>query len=156
MPRRSLLARSRRSRSSRCPIRREQVEFLSRYDFHLSAAGLGSDDHARFMWDTHWGGDFDLVDYVNGRLSFLVDYQAVLGNEFRPFDPNQGNYTLEVSGSVRLGRTELVGVLPPRLAAPERSAEASAIAMNVLEGARAAPIRRPATRRSMSAPTSAA
>lgn len=87
------------------------TQFLSRYDFHMDAGFLGSDDHARFMWDTRWGGDFDLVDYVAGRLSFIVDYQAVLGNEFGPFDPNQGNYTLEVSGSKRFGQTELAGVL---------------------------------------------
>jgi hypothetical protein len=84
--------------------------FMSRYDFHLSAAALGTDD-ARFSWDTHWGGDFDFIDYVNGRLSFFADYQAMLGEEFRPFDPIQGNYTLAVSGSVRLGPTELAGVL---------------------------------------------
>jgi hypothetical protein len=86
------------------------ASFMSRYDFHLSAAALGSDDK-RFTWDTHWGGDFDFVDYVNGRLSFFANYQAMLGEEFRPFDPVQGNYSLAVSGSVRLGLTELAGVV---------------------------------------------
>jgi hypothetical protein len=85
-------------------------QFLPRYDFHLEAEGLTSGDE-RFMWDTHWGGDFDFIDYVRGRLSFLADYQAVLGGEFQPFDPNQGNYTLEVSGSYRFGELELAGVL---------------------------------------------
>jgi hypothetical protein len=84
-------------------------EFLSRFDFHLSAAGLGSDDD-RFSWDTRWGGDFDFVDYVRGRLSFLADYQAMLGREIRAFDPYQSNYTLAVSSSLRAGRTELAGV----------------------------------------------
>jgi hypothetical protein len=111
----------------------QQVEFMSRYDFHLSAAGLGSDDHARFMWDTHWGGDFDLVDYVKGRLSFLVDYQAVLGNEFRPFDPNQGNYTLEFSGSGRLGKTEFVGAFHHVSRHLSDRPKRQAIAMNVAE-----------------------
>jgi hypothetical protein len=89
----------------------DRVEFLSRYDFHLAAAVLAdnSDDH-RFSWDTHWGGGIDLVDYVAGRLSMYADYQAVLGNEYRPFDPNQGNYTLAVAGSARAGRTEIAGV----------------------------------------------
>jgi hypothetical protein len=111
----------------------QQVEFLSRYDFHLSGAGLGSDDHTRFMWDTHWGGDFDLVDYVKGRLSFLVDYQAILGNEYRPFDPNQGNYTLEFSGSGRLGRTEFVGAFHHVSRHLSDRPKRQAIAMNVLE-----------------------
>lgn len=84
-------------------------EFMARYDFHLSAVGLVNDDD-RFTWDTHWGGDVDLVDYVVGRAKVLVDYEALLGSEFRAFDPNQGNYTLEVSGSGRVKGTELAGV----------------------------------------------
>jgi hypothetical protein len=90
-------------------------EFFSRYDFHMNAAGLiGSqtppivDDH--FAWDAHFGGSFDLVDYVGGRAGVVLDYEAVLGSEFRPFDPNQGNYILEGSLSKRLGgASEIVG-----------------------------------------------
>jgi hypothetical protein len=83
-------------------------DFLTRYDFHLSAAALRIDD-PRFTWDTHFGGDLDVFDYVTGRLSMLVDYEAVLGSQIRPFDPNQGNYTLEASASVRAGQTEIAG-----------------------------------------------
>jgi hypothetical protein len=108
-------------------------QFMARYDFHLAAGYLRSDDPTFFMWDTHWGGDFDLVDYVSGRFGFLADYQAILGDQLRPFDPNQGNYTLEFSGSQRLGRTELAGVfhhvsrhLSDRLKQP-------AVAMNAVE-----------------------
>ena len=85
-------------------------QFLSRYDFHLAAAYLGSGDHDRFLWDTHWGGDFDFIDYVVGRFGFLVDYQAVLGHEYRAFDPNQSSYTLEFSSSARFGRNEIAAV----------------------------------------------
>jgi hypothetical protein len=83
--------------------------FMTRYDFHLSAASLAINDQ-RFSWDTHFGGEVDVVDYVVGRASVVVDYEAVLGDQFRAFDPNQGVYTLETSGSVRIGGTELVGV----------------------------------------------
>ena len=86
------------------------TDFMTRFDFHMMAAGLSSED-PRFSWDTRWGGDFDFLDYVKGRLSFLADYEAVLGKENRLFDPNQGNYTLEVSGSARIKQFELVGVL---------------------------------------------
>jgi hypothetical protein len=86
------------------------ADFFPRYDFHLSAASLSGGDQ-RFAWDTHFGGDFDLIDYVNGRVTALVDYEAVLGTEFRQFDPNQGNYTLEAAASVRVGATEIAGVL---------------------------------------------
>jgi hypothetical protein len=84
-------------------------QFLSRFDFFMWANALGSDDR-RFTWDTHWVGDFDFIDYVHGRLSFLADYQALLGEEFRPFDPYQSNYYLAVSGSVRRGANEFAFV----------------------------------------------
>src|SRR5260370_41684499 len=85
-------------------------EFISRYDFHLAASGLAISD-PRFSWDSHFGGSLDVVDYVAGRAGIYVDYEAVLGDQFRIFDPNQGNYTLEASGSARLGpSTELVGI----------------------------------------------
>jgi hypothetical protein len=84
--------------------------FMSRFDFRMWAAALAKDD-PRFKWDTHWAGDFDLVDYVAGRATFVADYQALLGNEFRPFDPYQSNYLLEAAGSVRLRKVEVFAVL---------------------------------------------
>jgi hypothetical protein len=105
-------------------------DFLPRMSGRLSAAYLSYDDE-RFTWDTHWVGDFDLVSYPKGRATFLADYQALLGSEFRPFDPYQSNYLLEASGSVFVGRTEIVAVLnhisrhlgdrPKRLAVAENS-----------------------------------
>lgn len=108
----------------------DHAEFFSRFDFTMSAASLGANDN-RFTWDTHWRGDFDLVDYKYGRATFVGDYQALLGNEFRPFDPYQSNYLLEASGSIRIKRIEIAGVLnhvsrhlgdrPKRLAVAENS-----------------------------------
>jgi len=86
------------------------IEFLPRYDFQLSASALASGD-IRYSWDTHFGGQFDVVDYLYGRLGVRADYEAVLGNELRIFDPNQGNYVLEGNASVRAGDgTEVVFV----------------------------------------------
>jgi hypothetical protein len=86
-------------------------ELLSRYDFHMSIYQLyGEEDpDQRYSWDSHFGGSFDLVDYVYGRVSVLVDYEAVMGHEYRPFDLNQGNYTLEASLSGRVRTIELAG-----------------------------------------------
>ena len=81
-------------------------EFMPRYDFHLSADSLRDQD-VRFTWDTHFGGNLDLVDYVHGRATVLMDYEAVLGNEYRLFDPNQSSYTLEAASSARIGGTEV-------------------------------------------------
>jgi len=49
-------------------------EFLDHYNFHLSADALSSGDE-RFSWQTHFGGDLDLVDYVPGRED---DTRAIL------------------------------------------------------------------------------
>lgn len=84
-------------------------QFFSRYDFRLSAAALSVDD-PRFSWDIYFGGDIDVFDYVVGRTSTIIDYETVLGSEFRAFDPNQANYILEVSSSYRIGKTEVAGV----------------------------------------------
>jgi hypothetical protein len=76
------------------------VEFLPRYSFHLNAEHLSSDD-PRFVWDTNFGGAIDFVDYGAGRVTFVANYQAILGEQFRSFDPNQGNYVLAALASAR-------------------------------------------------------
>ena len=81
-------------------------QFMSRYDFHLSADAFASEDE-RFKWRARFGGDFDLVDYVRGRATFLVDLENILGSERRPFDPNQANYTLEAATSARTRHAEI-------------------------------------------------
>jgi hypothetical protein len=83
--------------------------FFPRYNVQLAANSLSGGD-PRFTWDAHFGGNADLVDYVKGRLSVTADYEAVLGSEFRAFDPNQGNYILETSASTWAGDTEIAGV----------------------------------------------
>ena len=88
---------------------REASTFLSRFAFHVGLEHLSSDD-PRFVWDAHWGGELDFIDYGRGALTFLATYQTILGDEFREFDPNQGNYTLGGSGSVRAGAVEVAGV----------------------------------------------
>jgi hypothetical protein len=86
-----------------------RVELLSRSAFHLSAEHLSGDD-VMFVWDTNFGGWLDVIDYRNGRATFVANYQAILGDEFRHFDPNQGNYILSGSTSVRTTHAEVAGV----------------------------------------------
>jgi hypothetical protein len=94
-------------------------EFMSRYDFHLSIANLITSTPTppppvpdeRFSWDSHFGGSFDFADLVVARFGVLVDYEAVMGSEYRPFDPNQGSYTMEGFISGRLGDdAEVAGI----------------------------------------------
>lgn len=107
--------------------------FMSRADFHLAAAAISTDD-PRFKWDTHFGGDLDVVDYGAGRIRTVIDYQAVLGNEYRPFDPNQGNYILEPSASVRIAGWELAGVFHHESRHLSDRPKRFAVAWNTLEG----------------------
>jgi len=93
------------------------VEFFSRFDFHMSVESLSppKDTPAeqadeRFSWDTHFGGSFDLVDLVFVRAGAVVDFEAVEGSEYRPFDPNQGNYTLEAFVSARVATSEVAAI----------------------------------------------
>ena len=84
--------------------------FFPRFDFHLGADHLSNPD-PRFVWDTNFGGDMDFVDYGRGRTTFLANYEAVLGNQLRRFDPNQGDYTLELSSSLRAHGFEIAALL---------------------------------------------
>jgi hypothetical protein len=108
-------------------------DFLTRYAFHLSANALAIDD-PRFTWDVHFGGELDLVDYVKGRITGVADYEAILGNEFRAFDPNQSYYLLEVSSSYRIGRVEVAGLFHHVSRHLGDRAKRESIAWNVLGG----------------------
>ncbi len=94
-------------------------EFLTRYDFHLTIASLMPSTPTpappvadeRFSWDSRFGGSFDFADLVVARLGVTVDYQAVMGSEYRPFDPNQASYLLEGFVSARVAPdTEVAGI----------------------------------------------
>lgn len=93
-------------------------EFLSRFDFHLNVDSLSPPKNTpeeiadqRFSWDTHFGGSFDVVDLVAVRAGASIDFEAVEGSEYRPFDPNQGNYTLEGFVMARAGTHTEAGVI---------------------------------------------
>jgi len=68
---------------------------------------LSGDNGKEYRWDAHYGGAVDVLGYPKGRLTFVGDYEAVLGSELRPFDPNQGNYILEPAVSCFIGDDEV-------------------------------------------------
>ena len=112
----------------------EHFEFFSRYDFQLEANLLSNDNPDQFRWDTHFGGEFDIFNYVKGRVTVVTDYEAVLGSELRPFDPNQGIYTLEPSASWFVGRHEIAFVFHHVSRHLGDRAKKYSIAFNVVEG----------------------
>ena len=87
----------------------QKIELLSRFAFRVGLEHMSSDER-RYVWDANFGGELDIVDYGRGRGTFTANYETILGNEFRAFDPNQGNYTLEGAVSARQSGAEVAGV----------------------------------------------
>ena len=85
------------------------VVWLPNYKFHLNMAHL-SDDSPRYNWDANYGGELGIIAVGRTQLSFVANYQAVLGEEFHPFDPNQGNYTIDGVLSTRVRGFYVAGV----------------------------------------------
>ena len=112
----------------------EHFGFLSRYDFQLEANVLSGDDGKQYRWDTHFGGEFDVINYVKGRVTVVTDYEAVLGSELRPFDPNQGNYILEPAMSWFVGKNEVSFVFHHVSRHLSDRLKTYSVAMNILEG----------------------
>jgi hypothetical protein len=86
------------------------VEFFSRFDSAISMERFSAAEDERFVWSGNIGVDVDVMDYGFGRTAIVANYEVVMGREFRPFDPNQGNYILETSTSARTGAFELAAV----------------------------------------------
>jgi hypothetical protein len=96
---------------SASPVVTTSRGFLTRYAFHLNASSIAAgSNEGEFTWDADLGGELDLLDFGRGRITFLANYETILGHELRYFDPQQSNYTLDLSGSVRVGRDELTAV----------------------------------------------
>jgi hypothetical protein len=85
------------------------IQFLPRYTFQMTAEHLSGDDPQR-IWEANYGGQLDLIDYGAGRLTFTANYEVILGEEIRIFDPNQSTYLLEMSASRRVLGAEFAGV----------------------------------------------
>ena len=90
-------------------LAQQPVQFVPRYDFHMGAEHL-SGDNPRYVWDADFGGAMDVVDYGLGRFTFWANYNVVMGEQLRMFDPNSGNYILAGSTSARLPGVEVAGV----------------------------------------------
>lgn len=76
--------------------------FLTSYRFHLNALRLGP-DREPFVWDTDFGGDLDVFDLQHVRGNVLVNFESIFGRQIRAIDPNQVNYTADLSTWWRTG-----------------------------------------------------
>lgn len=97
---------------SASPVAAQQggVEFMPRTKFFMDASHLSSDEQ-RFRWSANLSGEIDLLGWNHrGRATFFANYEVVLGDQLRRFDPNQGNYTLDGMVMQGLGPVD-VGVV---------------------------------------------
>ena len=78
------------------------VVFLPDFDFHMDAQHLRSGSE-QFTWDANFGGELDLFRWNGGEATFEANYEVVMGDERRHFDPHSGNYTLAGLASGRIG-----------------------------------------------------
>jgi hypothetical protein len=92
------------------PAPAADVEFLPDFNFRFALEKLSGSD-PRFVWDSHWGGELDLLRLHGVRFVMVADYEAVLGREYQPFDPNQGNYTLGGFVARKVGGVEVAAVM---------------------------------------------
>ena len=79
--------------------------FLTSYTFHLTASRLLSSDES-YVWDTDFGGDMDVFDLQHVRGNVLLNFEGIVGEEIRAVDPNQGNYTIDLSMWWRTGGSD--------------------------------------------------
>ena len=79
--------------------------FLTSYRYHLNASRLMSENES-FGWDTDFGGDLDVFDLKYFRGNVLLNFESIVGEQIRAIDPNQGNYTADLSAWWRTGALE--------------------------------------------------
>ena len=90
------------------PTAPREYGFLTAFRTAIDIRHLnGVDADSRFNWDADISIDVDVVDAGIFRGNFFVNVETIVGNEFRGVDPNQNNYTADISVFVRLPRGEL-------------------------------------------------
>ena len=67
----------------------------------------GADADTRFNWDADLSIDVDVVDAGYFRGNLFINIETIIGNEFRAVDPNQNNYTADISVFIRLPKGAL-------------------------------------------------
>lgn len=79
------------------------VDFFPESNFFVNAEHL-STDSIHYKWRADFHGEADIVHWAHGgRFTFQGNYEAVLGNFYRRFDPEQGNYLLQGVAAQRVG-----------------------------------------------------
>lgn len=92
----------------------ERWGLFTNYNVHIGIETVSGDD-PRFQFDMDAGGDLDIWDYVRGRVNTAFNYEAILGEEYQPFDPNQGTTRSRSRAACASGRPKSPGsTITPR------------------------------------------
>jgi len=82
--------------------------FLTAFQTTIDVKYLnGVDADQLFNWDADVSFDMDVVDAGPFRGNLFISIETIVGSEIRGVDPNQNNYTADVSVFARLPRGEL-------------------------------------------------
>lgn len=88
------------------PISEAVLGFLTRIDSHATGARIAESGANKFKWDTDIGVDMDVFDLNVVRGNVFINVETIVGDERRAIDPNQANYTFDLSVFTRLPRGE--------------------------------------------------
>ena len=108
------------------------TSFLPRADFSFSWGAFISAD-PRFGSAGEIAVDVDVIGYPRGRLNFAADYEAVLGNEARPFEINHDNFRLDASASDQFRSVTMAAAFHHVSRHLSDRANANIVAWNVLD-----------------------
>ena len=89
------------------PISESELGFLTRFGAHAVGRRISGDGESQFNWDTDIGVDMDIFDLDLVRGNVFINVETIVGDERRAIDPNQNNYTFDLSVFTRLPHGEI-------------------------------------------------
>ena len=89
------------------PTSESELGFLTRFGAHAAGRQISGDGERQFNWDTDIGVDMDVFDLDLVRGNVFINVETIVGDERRAIDPNQNNYTFDLSVFTRLPHGEI-------------------------------------------------
>ena len=81
--------------------------FVTGFKTFIGLQRIGAGGEAAFDWDLDLSIDFNLFDVGFARGNVFGNFETIIGSELRDIDPNQSNFTVDLSIFFRLPRGEL-------------------------------------------------
>ena len=81
--------------------------FVTGFKTLFGVQRIGAGGETAFDWDLDLSIDVDVFDVGFARFSVFGNFETIIGSELRAIDPNQSNFTVDLSIFFRLPRGEL-------------------------------------------------